>query len=90
MRKLIGTLSLGFRHPATLYSSIMATAKTGFYLSKEYFQIYIESDMNHLLSYSKQAISMMTLELVVLQIHAPAINLPLSLLNVIAKRKKIW
>lgn len=32
---------------------------------------------------------MMTLELVVLQIQAPAINLPLSLLNVIAKRKKI-
>lgn len=30
----------------------------------------------------------MTLQLVVLQIHAPAINLPLSLLNVIAKRKK--
>lgn len=30
----------------------------------------------------------MTLELVVLQIYTPAINLPLSLLNVIAKRKK--
>jgi len=30
----------------------------------------------------------MALELVVLQIYAPAINLPLSLLNVIAKKKK--
>lgn len=29
----------------------------------------------------------MSLELVVLQIYAPAINLPLSLLNVIAKRE---
>lgn len=47
MRKLIGALSLGFRHLATPYSSIMATAKTGFYLSREYFQIYIKSDINN-------------------------------------------
>lgn len=45
--KLIGLLSLGFRHSATVYSSIMAMAKTGFCLSKEYFQIYIKSDMNN-------------------------------------------